>query len=125
MIGFTQRGNWDDTFRWLNKASKLDLSHILKKYAEQGVRALEQYTPVDTGRLRDSWGYTIDIQDGKSVISWTNSDVENGATVALLVYYGHATKNHGYVSGIDYIHPAMEPVFSRMLEELWREVQSL
>ena len=125
MIGFKQKGNWDDTLKWLTKASKLDLSSILRKYAEEGKRSLERNTPVDTGRLKNSWGYEIEVGNGESTITWTNSDVENGATVALLVYYGHATKGHGYVSGIDYIHPAMEPVFSRMLEELWREVQSL
>ena len=50
--------------------------------------------------------------------------VNKGLNIAVLLQYGHGTRNGGYVEGRDYINPAIQPVFDRIAEEAWREVQS-
>ena len=48
--------------------------------------------------------------------------MNHGVSVALLLQYGHGTRNGGYVQGIDYINPALRPVFEKMADEAWQEV---
>lgn len=55
-------------------------------------------------------------------IVWTNSNRNNGLSVAILIQYGHATGTGGYVAGVDYINPALRPIFDSMAEEIWKEV---
>lgn len=125
MFNFKVRGNWDRTERFLKRAYNLDLGKLLEKYAQQGVEALSASTPVNTGLAASSWGYRIDQGKGESTITWTNSDIEGGCSVVLLIQYGHGTRNGGYVEGRDFINPAMRPVFDNMITEIWKEVERL
>lgn len=125
MIKVKTKGDWSKTFRFLKKATKLSLPYILDKYAKIGVDMLSQATPVDTGLAASSWNYKVEQWDGKSKITWYNSDIENGYNVAILIQYGHGVNGGGYVQGIDFINPAMKPVFDDMVEALWKEVEGL
>lgn len=125
MITVRSHGDWDKTFGFLNKAKKLNLQTLLEKYAQQGVDALSEATPIDTGLAASSWSYQIEVGNGESKITWLNDDIEGGYNVVLLVQYGHATKNGGYVQGRDFINPAMRPVFDNMIYEIWKEVEGL
>ncbi|MBO7449805.1 MAG: HK97 gp10 family phage protein [Clostridiales bacterium] len=125
MIKLSSRGDWSKTDLFLKRAYRLNIGALLRKYAEQGLKALSSATPVDTGLAASSWGYRIDEGKGQSTITWTNSDIEGGCSVVLLIQYGHGTKNGGYVQGRDFINPAMRPVFDNMVEELWKEVERL
>lgn len=114
----------DRTENFLKKISRLELAKILTSQAQIGVRALAQYTPRDSGLSANSWSYEI-IQNSRMItIGWKNSDVENGYPVALMIQYGHGTGTGGYVSGIDYINPAMRPVFDQIAETVWKAVIS-
>jgi hypothetical protein len=44
--------------------------------------------------------------------------------IAVIIQYGHGTRNGGYVQGIDYINPALRPIFDEMAERVWKEVTS-
>lgn len=94
----------------------------LDKYGKRGVEALQNATPVDTGLTKYSWYYTIENEKGNVSLSFHNSHVNNGVNIALILQYGHATKNGGYVEGIDYINPALQPIFQELADEAWREV---
>lgn len=94
----------------------------LDKYGKRGVEALMNATPVDTGLTKYSWYYTIDNTKGNVKLSFHNSNVNNGVNIALILQYGHATRNGGYVEGIDYINPALQPIFQELADEAWREV---
>lgn len=122
MIKFRHIGNFEKTEKFLRNNSNRNLNHILKKYAEEGVQALKASTPKDTGKTSESWGYEIITNSSGVTISWKNSNYVKGVSIALILQYGHATRNGGYVQGVDYINPALKPVFEKILKEVWGEV---
>lgn len=125
MISIKQRGDFKKTEKFLKKSFGRDYLSILEKYGQQGVSALSAATPVDTGLTVSSWSYEI-IQNGSSIsIVWNNSNVQNGLNIAILLQYGHGTRNGGYVSGRDYINPALRPIFDKMADAAWKEVTSI
>ena len=122
MIVIKQSGSFKNTERFLSRASKLNVRNVLERYGKQGVAALASATPVDSGLTANSWGYEVHVSKNSYSIVWTNSNIVNGVPIAILLQYGHATKNGGYVQGRDYINPAIRPIFDRIAEELWKEV---
>lgn len=123
MIKIKHSGNFRKAERFLKEMSKHDFLATLRKYGEKGVEALREATPKDTGKTAESWSYTIMQEDGVYSIYWKNSNRHDGANVAILLQYGHATGWGRYVKGIDYINPALEPIFNHMADDLWKEVQ--
>lgn len=123
MISVSCKGDFRKTDNWLKKLLKIDYRSLMEKYAQQGVEALKANTPVDTGLTAASWSYEI-IQNGKDeiIISWNNSNVNKHVNIALILQYGHATRNGGWVEGIDYINPALQPIFDKMANAAWKEV---
>lgn len=122
-INFVNKGDFSKTFKFLNKLTKGNyMRAMLEKYGQRGVAALATATPVDSGLTASSWGYEIKEGDGTISLTWTNSHVEKGVNIAIILQYGHATRNGGYVSGRDYINPALQPIFDRMAIEAWEEV---
>lgn len=124
MFYLESKGSFDKTERYLRNLSKLNIDDILKSCGQQGVNALKIATPVDTGLTSQSWGFEVKRTSGAVEIVWTNSDVENGFPVAIMLQYGHGTGTGGYVQGIDYINPAMKPVFDKIAETVWKAVTS-
>lgn len=124
MISATSKGSFKNTEAFLRKLSKLDYRKILESSAKQGVKALQSATPEDSGLASDSWDYEIATFSGGARITWTNSDVENGFPVAIMLQYGHGTGTGGYVQGRDYINPAMKPVFDQIADRVWKAVIS-
>ena len=122
MITVKQRGDFRKTTQFLTKASKADAYDILEKYGKAGVTALSAATPKDTGRTASSWTYKIEKTGKGYSLSWHNSNVNRGVNIAVILQYGHGTRNGGYVVGIDYINPALRPVFDKLSTELIREV---
>jgi len=122
VITFEHKGDFKNTDRFLKKMSRFDFANTLKSVAQEGVAALAAATPVDSGLAANSWGYEIKRSRSSFEIIWTNSDVENGFPVAIMIQYGHGTGNGGYVRGQDYINPAMRPIFDKIIEDLWTEV---
>jgi hypothetical protein len=125
MISFTHKGDFKNTERILNGMKKLDYKRILHTYGQQGVNALYSATPIDVGKTADSWGYEILALKGKYSITWTNSNVVDGLPIAIILQYGHGTRNGGYVQGRDYINPALQPIFDKIADAAWREVSRL
>lgn len=123
-IYFENKGDFSKTFKFLNTLTKGNyMRAMLEKYGKRGVEALAAATPVRTGETASSWGYEIEEKDGKITLTWTNSHVEKHVNIALILQYGHATRNGGYVRGIDYINPALKPIFEAMALEAWKEVR--
>ena len=87
--------------------------------------ALSSATPVRTGLTANSWYYEIEHQNGSVSITFNNSNVNKGVPIAIILQYGHGTRNGGWVQGRDYINPAIQPVFDRIAKEAWEEVTKL
>lgn len=122
MIKFNSKGDFKKTEKFLKKSLGKNYKGLLKKYAEQGVQALMDATPIRTGKTAVSWYYEIiQNEDGYSII-FNNSHVEKGVNIAVILQYGHGTRNGGYVEGIDYIYPALEPIFKELANAAWNEV---
>lgn len=125
MISVRQKGDFRKTEKLLKKSFGRDYVGVLEKYAQQGVAALSAATPIKTGLTSASWNYRI-IQNGSNIsIVWENSNVQKGVNIALILQYGHGTRNGGYVEGRDYINPALRPIFDRMADAAWKEVTSI
>lgn len=122
MISIRQKGDFAMTEKFLKKSFGRYYLAVLEKYAQQGVAALSAATPVDSGLTSISWDYEIVQNDDGVSIVWNNSNVNNGVNIAIILQYGHGTRNGGYVQGRDYINPALQPVFERMAEAAWKEV---
>lgn len=125
-INFEHRGNFNNIEKFLVKSLHIKplVKPILDKYGKRGVELLRAATPKDTGKTADSWSYKIEEDEkGNYQIVWSNSNIVDGwANVAILLQYGHATRNGGFVKGTDYINPAIAQVFSGMANEAWEEV---
>ena len=121
MITFRQKGDFSKTMKFLNKAKKINIKD-LEKYGEMGVQALAEATPVKSGLTASSWYYKIVNTNGRLAINFCNSNIQNGVPIAIILQYGHATRNGGWVEGRDYINPAIQPVFDKMTKSAWEEV---
>lgn len=122
MIIIKQHGDFHNLESFLGRAKHVNYYQILERYAQAGVEALAQATPVDTGLTADSWGYKITQSGSSYAISWTNSNVVKGVPIAIVLQYGHGTRNGGYVEGRDYINPALKSIFDKMASDAWKEV---
>ncbi len=125
-IEVTYMGDHSETTRALKNLKGKNWVKMLAKFGEQGVAALREYTPKDTGLTASLWRYTIEMPEkGKLRLVFINDNVVNDwANVAILIQYGHATKNGGWVEGRDYINPALQPIFDRLADQAWKEVQN-
>ena len=125
MVTFKHKGNFVNTTKFLERAQKGVRIDSLKKYGREGVEALASATPVDTGLTAGSWYYKIEQKSGIVQISFCNSNIQNGVPIAIILQYGHGTRNGGWVEGRDYINPAIQPVFDDITNKAWREVTKL
>ena len=122
MIKFQHKGDWSKTTGFLEKAKNVVRLGNLDRYGREGVAALASATPVDTGLTASSWKYEIVRTRGSVSINFLNTNIQNGVPIALILQYGHGTRNGGWVEGQDYINPTIQPIFDRLAKELWEEV---
>lgn len=108
---------------FLKNITKGDYLHNLHRYAQMGVDALKAATPIKTGKTADAWDYKIERTGNMSIIYWTNDNFEDGIPVAILLEYGHATRNGGFVLGLNFIDPAMKSVYQEIADGVWKEVK--
>lgn len=125
MISYTTSGSTNKTEAFLTKIKSRSIFSRVDSICRQGVEALAAATPADSGLAADSWGYHISKKGPRYIITWTNSDVENGYPVAVMIQYGHATGTGGYIPGRDYINPAIRPIMNQIADQVWKEVTSV
>lgn len=121
---FTVSGSFKNLFRFLRSMKNQEAFAALEQYGQEGVSALSAYTPIDTGRTGDGWFYEIVDSGGYYSIQWSNNHVNQGYNIAILLQFGHGTGTGGYVLGRDYINPAIQPVFDRIADKVWKAVTS-
>ena len=125
MITVRQKGDFSKTTKFLERVREAVNLGLLDKYGREGVNALKSATPVDTGLTASSWYYEIENRNGVVRLTFNNSNIQNGVPIAIILQYGHGTKNGGWVQGRDYINPALKPLFDEITDRAWREVTKL
>lgn len=123
MISFRQKGDFSKLNSFLEKSKEVIKLSTLDKYGREGVRILENATPKDTGKTSKSWYYEIIRTKDSVTITFNNSNIQNEVPIAIILQYGHATRNGGWVEGIDYINPSVKPLFERLAKDSWEEVK--
>ncbi len=125
MISFRQKGDFSKLTHFLEKAKGSVRLGDLDKYGREGVAALASATPIDSGQTANSWYYKVINKNGSATIAFYNSNIQNGVPIAIILQYGHGTRNDGWVQGRDYINPAIQPIFDKIINDAWREVTKL
>lgn len=125
MIRFRQKGDFSKLTKFLERAKEAVKIGDLDKYGREGVAALASMTPMDSGETAASWYYKIENQNGVARILFCNSNINDGVPIAIILQYGHGTRNGGWVEGRDYINPAIQPIFDKIANNAWREVTRL
>lgn len=121
-ITVTQTGDFSKTLNFLQKNTKGVDQTILDHYGREGVKLLKANTPVDSGRTRDGWYYVTKKEPGRSYLEFCNSNVQNGVPIAIIIQYGHATKNGAWIQGVEYINKSIQPVFNKITNDIWKGV---
>lgn len=124
MISVKVSGSTKNTDAFFDRMKNRSQFKVLQKYGPIGVSALRDATPKDDADTANGWYYEIDDKPGYFAIHWHNSNVVEPGTIpiAVLIQYGHATRNGGMVQGRDYINPALRPIFDQMAADMWKEV---
>lgn len=125
MIGFRIKGDFKKANSYLERVKEAVKLGMLDKYGRMGVEALASATPVDTGLTASCWGYRIERTSSSASIIFYNTNVNKGVPIAIILQYGHGTGTGGWVEGRDYINPAIQPVFDKIVEDAWKEVTRL
>lgn len=125
MIGFKVTGSFKNTKRYLSRLKLAVRLGVFDKYGKEGVAALAAATPVDTGLTASSWYYKIEEGRDSVQLQFCNSNIQNGIPIAIILQMGHGTRNGGWVEGRDYINPAIQPVFDKIVLNAWGEVTRL
>lgn len=123
MFSFSTKGDYDRLEKYLKTIESGEIYDNLDKYGRKGVNALASATPVRTGLTANSWNYRVIKSRTHPGVEWYNTNAVAGTSVAILIQYGHGTGTGGYVQGLDYINPAIRPVFDEIVDDIWRQVK--
>lgn len=123
-VKFEVSGGFTKTERFLNRMKRREYLNVLDEFGRDGVQALRNATPVDSGATAEAWDYEIKRTRNYTEIVWTNSNINDGVPIAVILQYGHGTGTGGYVQGRDYIDPAIRPIFDKIAEKAWKVVTS-
>ena len=110
--------------RYLNNLKRTRFERILHRAGREGLKALSNATPKDTREASRSWNYEVKKTGDRYKVVYTNSVMADQTPLVILLQYGHGTGTGGYVSGRDFINPALEPVFQGLVKNLAAEVKA-
>ena len=123
-VKFEVSGGFTKTERFINRMKRREYLNVLDEFGREGVQALRNATPVDSGKTAESWDYEIKRTRNCTEIIRTNTNINDGVPIAIILQYGHGTGTGGYVQGRDYINTAIRPIFDKIAEKAWKVVTS-
>lgn len=122
MISLSSKGSFEKTDAFMQRMKRSEIFTSLEGYGREGVAALANATPKDSGLTASSWTYEIVQKLGRHALIFHNTNMISGRPVAILIQYGHATGTGGYVQGRDFINPVIMPLFDRIANDVWKAV---
>ena len=124
-MGFkvNHKGNFNHFEQFAHRMLSQEYLNRMAQYGQEGIDALRDATPSDSGKTANSWEFGIERGDGMVTLYWSNTNENEGVHIAVLLVYGHALQNGAYVEGVDFVNPALKPVFEKIAQECWKEVK--
>ena len=120
-ITITTTGDMKSLTSFFERVKNLFNIGILDKYGKKGVEALQRATPSRSSETANSWYYEIKRTKNSVTLEFHNSNIQNGLNIAMILYTGHGTKEGYWVQGVDYINPALKPVFDELAKNAIKE----
>lgn len=121
MISIT-KPKFSKTSAHLEKMMRFDPKNILEEYGKIGVAALSKATPVDTGETASQWSYKVVGNRQKYRLIWSNDEMAGSVPLVVILHYGHANRDGSFTLGVDFINPALKPVYQALGKRLVQEV---
>ena len=121
-IRLISSGGFEKTKNFFERMLNREEFKNLDSCGREGVSALSSATPIRTGLTASSWDYKIESSGDKKEVVWMNSHTNKNVNIAVILQYGHGTRNGGYVPPRDYINPAMAPIMKKAGDDVWLEV---
>jgi hypothetical protein len=119
-FGFKSSGNLDNTTKFLKDVGSEDIAVTLHKYGNDGVLALAENTPVDTGKTAGSWSYGVTkTKDGIS-LHWDNSNIQNGIQIVTLIENGHAARDGSWIPAQPFVKETIDVIEKKILDDTWK-----
>ena len=113
---------FSDTHRVLSDLLRLDMRHIFERAGAYGVDMLEAATPKDSGITAGRWTYEIEERADRYILHFCNDNENQGANIVILLQYGHALRQGGYIEGFDFLNPASKEIFIYLMDAIMDEV---
>lgn len=123
-VSISHKGDFKNMESFLKTVSEQRVFDSLSSFGAKGVSALSAATPVNSGKTASSWDYEISGDGQNWKLTWTNSNINEGVNIAIILQYGHGTGTGGYVQGQDYINPAIRSVIDDLTNTVWKAVQN-
>ena len=126
LVKFRMKGSFNKIHRFFKGAQKRKrFQKILEEAGQNGIERLQEFTPKRTGKTAASWRFELRVEEKKGIaIDWINDNIVKGQSVAYLIQHGHVTPSGGFVEGVDYINPALQPIYDELEEKIEKEVKS-
>ena len=118
----TASGDFNNIEAWLKRSVKKQNSGPATELAKMLTNRLSETTPVDSGKTASAWDYTINQNGDNIVIEITNSNINQGVSIARIIHYGHGTGTGGYVPPRPYITQAINDVWSSRIGKILEEM---
>lgn len=125
MLKIKSKGNWDRTDKFFRKSVRITKIENIALIAEKCIERLKEETPKDSGITSNSWGYEIDTSKNRKTLTITNSNIQNGIKVVLLIEFGHATTGGTWVEGKNFVGPVTQEIYNSILSDTWKEMKRL
>lgn len=123
LVTVKSKGNFNKTKKFFAKALKLYDSRELIKIADSTVIKLKNASPYES--IAKSWSYTLKNSKDKVVLTFENSEIQNGINLAILTNDGYATKDGKWISGKHYIEEPIQEAYKKIIKETWEELKSI
>ena len=125
MLKIKSKGNWDRTDKFFRKSVRITKIENIALIAEKCIERLKEETPKDSGITANSWGYEIYTSKNRKTLTITNSNIQNGIKVVLLIEFGHATTGGTWVEGKNFVGPVTQEIYNSILSDTWKEMKRL
>jgi hypothetical protein len=124
-IKIKSKGNFNSTDKYFYKAQHIMDKDKIEEIANSAVLKLKLATPISSPETLNGWGYSLVYNNSGFKLTFTNSNIQNGINVAILLNDGHATKEGTWISGLNYLPEVTREIYDDIMDKTWKELKNL